>query len=189
MLCGVLLITARKGNYPTKMCCCDHRTHVKVIGILYLVFLALSLIVVIATILNAVEVKEAYENYEDVEKSYAIALGLEIPWFVFSVISVVLCLMGAFKNNKCFLIPFIVLQCLNILIFIGLGILFIYLGTVTVSIGGSIGGGFGGIVASWGSAFFVLLIPVLIGLGMSIYFLVIVVKFFQELSMGIVAYP
>ena len=171
------------------MCCCDHRTHVKVIGILYLVFLALSLIIVIGTIVKAVEDKEIIETNEDVEKGYAIALGLEIPWFVFSVISVVLCLMGAIKNNKCFLIPFIVLQCFNILIFIGLGILFIYLGTVVVSIGGAIGGAFGGIVGSWGAAFFVLLIPVLIGLGMSIYFLIIVVKFFQELSMGIMPEP
>ena len=113
-----------------------------------------------------------------------IALAVQIPIYVFCILSDVLCLVGAIKNNKRFLVPFIVKMVLLLSADAVIAILFIYWGATVGSLMAStndqdlqnVAGAFGATIL------FVLLIPLLIGIGIGIYFLVIVVRYFKEIS-------
>jgi hypothetical protein len=118
---------------------------------------------------------------------------VQILLFAVWLVSQSLCLIGALKNNKCLVIPFIIIQGLQILACIGFTILFVFLANQSVdalynhnydsyneqdfdNFGRNVGGIF----------FYFLIIPLLIVLGVTIYFLTIVIKFYQELSSGVV---
>merc|ERR1719322_999727 len=94
------------------------------------------------------------------------------------------------KNNKCLLVPFIIEMSLTILALAFIAILFIYWGSVAghALVESTDNRGVHAVVGTFGAfMFFLLLIPIFIGIGISIYFLVIVVKYFQELSSGVVS--
>ena len=82
-------------------------------------------------------------------------------WIVFVITSQILSIVGSSKNNKCLLIPFIISLVLWLLIQIGFGI---YIGVLLRH-----------------PDYSEILIMLSIGVGISTYFLVIVVKYYKEL--------
>ena len=104
------------------------------------------------------------------------ALVVQILISIYWIVSEVLCLAGAIRNNKCLLIPFIIGLCLPILGCVGLIILVIISGFLDAHPHDPYG--------KMGLLIFV--IPICIVLGLSIYFLVIIVRFYKELASGIV---
>ena len=103
-------------------------------------------------------------------------LVLQISISIYWIVSEVLCLAGAIKNNKCLLIPFMIGLCLPILGCVGLIILMIIYGFLDAHPHDPYGK----------IDLLVRMIPICIILGFSIYFLVIIVKFYKELASGIV---
>ena len=166
--------------------CCNLRTHVKGIAIICIILSVLGSLRVISALSELVTGVTSTETDFVYGGSAALVIGIHIPAFVFVLISEILCLVGAIKNNKCFLVPFMIVQCLTILLCIGLGILFIYFGIVLES--SEYGYDGNNDLARLGRiVFFMLLIPLLIVAGLAIYFLVIVAKFYSELSSGIIS--
>ena len=159
--------------------CCNLRTHAMVIAIICLIFTGLGSLNLISTF---AQFASGHATTSDVYTLYGgnitIALAVQILIYVYWVVSEVLCLVGAMKNNKCFLIPFMICLVLTILGCAGATILMIILG---ISSGGP--GDHTGIRAI---VFFLVIIPIGIILGLSIYFLVIIVKFYNELASGLV---
>ena len=84
---------------------------------------------------------------------------------VFGITSQILSIVGSSKNNKCLLIPFIIWLVLQLLAYIGCGI---YNRTQ--------------ICHAHYSVQLTLFIPLSIGFGITIYFLVIVLQFYKELA-------
>ena len=149
--------------------CCDLSTHVKVIAIICIIFTGLGSLRLIGTIQHLVDGTTSKEIAFVFSGNAALALGIQILVYTMWIASEVSCLIGATKNNKCLLIPFMICQCLAILVCSGLVMLIIYLGV------------------AWISWIFLLIIPLLIPLGLSTYFLAIVSKFYNELSLGIIS--
>ena len=159
--------------------CCNLRTHAMVIAIICLIFTGLGSLNLISTF---AQFASGHATTSDVYTLYGgnitIALGVQILIYVYWVVSEVLCLVGAIKNNKCLLIPFMICLVLTILGCAGATILMIILGISKVSDGDADG---------IGAIFWLLvIIPIGIVLGLSIYFLVIIVKFYNELASGLV---
>ena len=155
--------------------CCNLRTHAMVIAIICLIFTGLGSLNLISTF---AQFASGHATTSDVYTLYGgnitIALGVQILIYVYWVVSEVLCLVGAIKNNKCLLIPFMICLILTILGCAGATILMIILGISKVSDGDADG---------IGAIFWLLvIIPIGIVLGLSIYFLVIIVKFYNELA-------
>ena len=96
-----------------------------------------------------------------------LAIGVQISIYVCWVVSEVLCLVGAVKKHKWLMIPFIICICLTILGCIGATIS-LYLMHPDEFL----------------SCYFLICrsLPWLIPLGLSIYFLVIIVNFYKELA-------
>ena len=147
--------------------CCNLRTHVTVISILSLVILtglnALNLMPIIIAIIKA--------------GNAGLALTIQVAVFTVSIVAAVLCRVGVIKNNKCRLIPFMIYLCAIGLMCIGFGIFVIYSAAISTY------------SREWGNLgrnlFLLMLIPMFVGLALAIYFFVIVVKFYNELSSGI----
>ena len=171
--------------------CCPLRTHTKVISILCLIFTALGALNLISTIgaflagtTSTTDAKLFFNG--DVN----VSLAVQILIYVFCIVSEILCFVGAMKNNKCLLVPFIIQKSLTILALAAIAILFIFWGSVAgqalveTTDDRDVRTVFGTLGAFM---FFLLLIPIFIGIGISIYFLVIVVKYFQEISSGVVS--
>ena len=169
-------------------CCCSLRTHTKVIAIICLIFTALGALNLIGTI-GAFNAGTRDAVTTDARLFYGgdmgIALGVQIPIYLFCILSDVLCLVGAIKNSKPFLVPFIVKMVLLLLADAVIAILFIYWGATVGSLmaGSANDQGFQNVAGAFSATiFFVFLIPLLIGIGIAIYFLVIVVRYFKEIS-------
>ena len=144
---------------------CSLRTHTKVIAIVSLIITGIS---IIFNISEEVQENDApYYSHKSIGRRFGgNSLAVEIIIHLYCVLSEVFCLVGAQENQKYYLVPFIVEMCLRTL---GCGIVAIYLITLMPNIEDSV------------SPFLmVLLIYILIVFGLSIYFLTIVVKFFQE---------
>ena len=169
--------------------CCNLQTHVKVIAIICLILTglgALNLIGTFGTVLAGGQ--QSYDIGLIYGGNAALALAVQILIYSYWIIAEVCCLIGAIKNNKCLLIPFMISQVLTMIIIAGLGILFIFLGSATASALSSHRSEYGydnGAAAFGSFIFFIFLIPLLIALGLTIYFFTIVVKFYNELSRGI----
>ena len=162
--------------------CCNLRTHSMVISIICLIFTGLGSLNLISTFAQFASGRatsgDVYTLYGG---NITIALGVQIIIYVYWFVSEILGLVGAIKNNKCLLVPFMISLCLTILGCVGVTILMIILGSQSLSHFGPHGGGIGGIIL------FLIIIPISIVLGLSIYFLVIIVKFYNELESGLVA--
>ena len=184
--------------------CCNLQTHVKVIAIVCIILRGLGLL---CTALPLV-----FSATESGPPNAALALGGSMLAQSFWLVCDVLCLRGATKKNKCLLIPFMICQCLAILACIGFGIVFIYLGA-TVNSGASYNNPYEGNATHVRSTslkynnindehfatnnfrqnnerveafvYYLNLSICLLGLGLSIYFLVIVTRFYKELSLAI----
>ena len=88
-----------------------------------------------------------------------------LMWYVFSMTSPIISIVGSSKNNKCLLIPFIICLVLHLLAYIRCGI---YYRTQ--------------ICHAHYSVQLTLFIPLSIGFGITIYFLLIVLQFYKELA-------
>ena len=161
--------------------CCNLRTHVIVIAIIMLIFTGLGSLRLIGTVTAYLYRQLTWEAQFIYGGSMGLALGVQILLYAAWLVSEVLCLIGALKNNKFLLIPFIIVEGLQILIFIGFIILFVFLANQSVDALSDYN------FEQIGRIFFYfLLIPLLIALGLTIYFLTIAIKFYQELSSGVV---
>ena len=140
--------------------CCNLRTHVIVISIL-------SLILTILTILTGLSIGPYYGFF----------WGLAIV-VLLDLLSGTLCLIGALKNNKCLLIPFFIIEGLQIMACIGLTIPFVFLANQHTRKKHTRKGN--------EEIYYLFIIPLSIALGLRIYFLTIAIKFYQELSSGVV---
>ena len=157
--------------------CCNNRTHVIVISCICLALTGISFLyygfTTVATFILG------YAKYgTNIDRIYGgseeLAVGIQAVIYVFWITSEILSIVGACKNNKCLLVPFMVCLALQILSFIGFGI---YIGVLIASAR-----------ASARNVPFVYallyIIPLLVALGLSIYFLAINIKFQVELSSG-----
>ena len=161
--------------------CCDLQTHVRVIAIVC--------IVLITAATGAIGYQVLYEGNRNALMGICVLFAVYvIHWF-----SYIICLVGAQKRNKCLLIPSIIVTSLHILLWIGLGILIIVLLPTAallldiLSFGLFSQGDRNEIATIGGVLFFLLIIPVLTGLGLSIYFLTVVGMFSNEISSGVVS--
>ena len=164
--------------------CCNLRIHVIAIAIICLTLTGLGALNLISTITAFMAGGSSQDDSEDGDAG--LALGIQIVVFGLSIAAEIFCLVGALKNNKCLLIPFMIYLVLIVITCIGLAIWFIYVGALFYTVGTITGHPLGQALGASGGIFaLVLLIPVFIGLGLAIYFFVIVVKFYGELSSGI----
>ena len=162
--------------------CCNLRIHAMVISIICLILTGIASLDFIVTI-----GKLTSGHFTSNEVSTLVGGGVYSPASIFAlvvqisisiywIVSEVLCLAGAIKNNKCLLIPFMIGLCLPILGCVGLIIIMIISGFLDAhphDLYGKMG-------------LLIFVIPICIILGLSIYFLVIIVKFYKDLASGIV---
>ena len=176
--------------------CCNLQTHVMVISIICLILTCLGPLNFIST--SSQSASKTQKSSPDSSQSSdankggnvaIINLGVQIFIYVYWVVSEILCLVGAIQNNKCLLIPFMICMCLTILGCVGATILLVFYGTLGAHAVGYVGAQSGvlGAIGSIGVlAVFLMIIPAFFVLGLSIYFLVIIVKFYKELESGFV---
>ena len=181
--------------------CCNLRTHVMVISIICLILTCLGPLNFIST--SSQSASKTQKSSPDSSQSSdantggnvaIINLGVQIFIYVYWVVSEILCLVGASNRyqpgtSKCLLIPFMICMCLTILGCVAATILIVFYGTLGAHAVGYVGSQSGvlGAIGSIGVlAVFLMIIPAFFVLGLSIYFLVIIVKFYKELESGFV---
>ena len=111
---------------------------------------------------------------------FILAIVVQIFVFIIHVTTYIMCFMATIKRNKLMLIPFLIVTILHIFIYIGLGIYVIYIGCLFVLTDNDALTGIGVLV-------FIFLVPIVIGLIVSTYFVIVVSKFYYEISIGISA--
>ena len=111
--------------------CCNLQTHTKVIASICLVLTGLGALNLIGTFgafssgYNTIDVDLIYGG------NVAVAITVQILIFTSWIASDVCCLVGAIKNNKCLLIPFMIKMSLTILLFFGGIIMCLYYALLT----------------------------------------------------------
>ena len=157
--------------------CCNLQTHVRVIAIICITLTGLGgFLSLFAAITPLVKGSQIYSGY-------IVWIVVQIVITGVQLVSYILCLIGSNKRNKWLLIPFMILTSLHIPLCI---ILEIYI--IPMFFEGLFGKhhphGMGGLLAAF---LFPLIIALLIAVGLSIYFLTIVIKFYNEISSGIIS--
>ena len=163
-----------------KMGCCSLQIHVRIIAIICLLLTAISALNIIKLIFIE------YFGYTlnifsyDVHDDNVLAIVVQIFIFMAHLITYVMCFIAANRRNKLMLIPFLIVTLLHILFYIGLGIWVIYIGLVEVLkiIEFTKNNDFFGL----GILAFILFIPILAALVISIYFLIVVAKFYHQID-------
>ena len=150
--------------------CCNHRTHVIVISIVWLILTGLSALgFVVSTVgtftIGSSNLKDLNQN--DLNYIHLI-VGIQAVMHIFLITSGILSIVGAVKNKKCLLVPFMISMALQILVCIGGGI---YACVVLDK-------------AGYNASALIFIIPLLIGIGISVYFLTIPIILYNELSSG-----
>ena len=141
--------------------CCDRRTHVIILSSVLLGVTGCSYILYVFRYLSLMISQRVTTPTDNLD-----TMGIPIAIFVFILITEILCIVGAVKNNKCLLIPIMIYLVLQIFAGIGLTIfLGVYFGPTVLM------------------ALFV--ISMIMAVGISTYTLTIVIKFYRELSFGI----
>ena len=172
-------------------CCCSLRTHTKVIAVICLISTVGGIGTIgafMAETRDAVTIDAGFFQGGNMKGT----LAIQIPIYVFCILSDVLCLVGAIKSKKCLLMPFIIKMVLLILASVIVATLFIIWGSkagsfIAVSANDGDWQNVAGTVGTITSTiFYFLLIPLLIEVGIAIYFLVIVVRYFKEISSDMV---
>ena len=181
------------------MCCCETRTHVKVISG---IGIALSGIVWLIWAFQVSygqteSLDHSHGNYntQNFSEEYSSSHGGETAvlylWSTTSLLANILCLIGALKSIKALLVPYMIATTLWIvLLVVGISLILAFGSMIT---GSSIieaiekeknvlGQGTHWLGLGFGMFAFLLLVPTGAALGLCIYFLVIVVKFYKELS-------
>ena len=142
------------------MCGWSRSAQVQAIGIMCTTMTALSalnLVKIAATGDVGYEFKLVYSG------NYVLALSIQSLIFAFHIITYILLIFGSIKHNKVMLIPFMFITTLQSLLLCVLAVYFVYYGTFLSLI---------------------LLIPVFITLGVTMYFLTAVVQFYREINKG-----
>ena len=160
------------------MCCgCNTQTHVRIIAIICITLTGLGgFLSFIPTLIN--------HRLAVLDGASGIwIIGVQMVIIIVHLVSYNLCLIGANKRNKWLLIPFMILTSLHILVSIifEMYLIFVFFTNLLETYHPTF---LGTLVA-------ILLLPVIIALpivvGLSIYFLVIVIKFQSEISSGIIS--
>jgi hypothetical protein len=137
--------------------CCNLQTHVKVIVIIEMIPIVYKL---------SMTIKKTFTDSHPRETKL-----IYLPYVV-CIVSAILCFVGAIKNNKCMLIPIMISKCFIILFCIVAGIFCVYYGYTTYYY-----------PKSMGPLLIKLALPgVLCVPGLEIYFLIIVLRFYKEIS-------
>ena len=151
--------------------CCEHRTQVILILNLYLFGTAVGSLHLITTVSEYTSSYVSDEANLIYGGNMGLALVVKVLVYFTWLVSEILCLIGALKNNKFLLIPFIIVQGLQIFAFIGLIIAYVMRGNRS----------------DMEVLYYLVIIPLLIGaIGLSICFLVPTIQFYRELSTGVV---
>ena len=160
--------------------CCGLQTHTIIISVIGIIFS--GLVYLSWNLTGLLETEEV--NFSGIRLA-------QYVWSATNLIANVLCLTGAIKCKKCFLVPYIIVNSIWITLLISSALLLFIFGSLLA--GGSITEAIGKEKdisengAHWlglGLAihFVIILIPVSIILGLYVYFLVIVIKFYKEIS-------
>ena len=159
--------------------CSSLRTHAMVISILCLLFTLIGIICETSFGSWILNIGTGWSSTiawytHDIRNSLGIsrvARGIQISIYVYWIVSEVLCWVGTINNNKSLLIPFIICMCLTMLGCFGSAMQYF----VPIILPNNID-------FNW--TLFLVIVSWLILLGLSIYFLVIIIKFYKELASG-----
>ena len=163
--------------------CCSLQFHVRFISIVCIVLTALASLNLFVTITASATGESDAEIPPLYHGSAVTAICVQVAIYAIHIAVYVLCLIGSNKRNKLMLIPFLILKSIHILVCIGLGIYLIFLGAVGSQL---LGAAFGQEGTEFGVTLcFILLIPVAIAFWLTVYFIVIVAKFINEIEKGI----
>ena len=157
----------------TKMCC-GLQTHTKVIAIINLIGIGLGATKVVS------HVRFAFETNISEAKALAIVNVLSNAFWA---VAVILCLVGAIKRKRFFLIPFMVGQSISILICSIACLLIMILGSTVIAwVSGGDSESTGEIQGGEVVGMLVVIVLIFFGatIGVSVYFLLIVAKFYKE---------
>ena len=148
--------------------CCNLETYVRVIAIVCITFT--SAIIICLAPLQHYSVLHDISLFYDEDSGASICVPSAI--YVLHIVSYILCFVAASKRTECLLVPFMILTSLQILLWLGLSIFVVYIGASSSTLN------------SW---IWPLLIPLAIALILSTHFLVIVARFYREISHGTTA--
>ena len=157
----------------TKMCC-GLQTHTKVIAIINLLGIGSVATKVVS------HVRLAFET--DITEVKILAI-VNVLSNIFWALAVILCLVGAIKRKRFFLIPFMVGQSISILICSIMCLLIMILGSTVIAwISGGDSESTGDVPVGEAVGMLVVIVLIVFGvmIGVSVYFLVIVAKFYKE---------
>ena len=163
--------------------CCNSQTHVMVIAVICIIVSALCILLFFGDVTGAYTKISCDNSFCDYDKIGPVILGIEILIYVISLFSASLCLIGAICNNKYLLIPLMIVTPLIFLSGIGFGIYCFYLvfkANKETSLPIPIYLDFVGPMPIYLPEVYLHFV----GLGLDIYFLVIVVKYYNKLSPG-----
>ena len=159
--------------------CCNNRTHVIVISSMSLGVTGASalwnLLAIVSTLVTEVDNQQSFGGFTGMYGGYlGLTLGILLLVQVLLITSQILSIVGAFNKKQCFLMPFMISLVLLILCIIGL---VIFLGVLSGKFPES---------SDIKTIFTIYIIAFLIALGIPIYFLTMAIKFYNELSSGLV---
>ena len=161
-----------------------------VITIMCLIFTGLGSLNLIGTVLALAHNVPTLEAYVFYGGDMRVTLGVQVLVYAYCLVSDILGVCGVMQNNKCLLLPFIIKLALQILGFFGYIVFFVVKGS---NVGDSIHRevenhelrhAAGTVSAIF---FFLLIVPLIIAIGITTYFLVIVARYYSELSSGVIS--
>ena len=159
------------------MFCCSLETQVRIISITSLIVTGLSVLNILKLIITGYVSAILSLFFHD---HFISSLFVQIIVFIVHLITYILCLIATIKRNKYMLIPFLIVTVLHIIFFISVSIYFIYLAVllqIAVEITNS------DVIANLGGVLIVLfLIPMTFASAVSVYSLVTVAKYYQEIE-------
>ena len=159
------------------MSCCSLETQVRIISITSLIVTGLSVLNILKLIITGYVGAILSLLFHD---HFISSLFVQLVVFIVHLITYILCLIATIKRNKYMLIPFLIVTVLHIIFFISVSIYFIYLAVliqIAVEITNS------DVIASLGGVLIILfLIPMTFSSAVSVYSLVTVAKYYQELD-------
>ena len=159
------------------MFCCSLETQVRIISITSLIVTGLSVLNILKLIITGYVSAILSLFFHD---HFISSLFVQLIVFIVHLITYILCLIATIRRNKYMLIPFLIVTVLHIIFFISVSIYFIYLAIllqIAVEITSS------DVIANLGGVLIVLfLIPMTFASAVSVYSLVTVAKYYQEIE-------
>ena len=176
--------------------CCSLQVHVRAIAIICIVLTFLAAFPLFENLSSldlGGEILGSRVTPWTTELKYNVAqFWVSIVTYVIHLLAYFLCLIGAYRRNKYMLIPFLVVTAIEILLWTGGVIYLIYVLASGVepsyrALPSSFGDTRDEIVAIGGLFLYLAIVGLLIPLGILSYFFVIVAKFYNEISSGIIS--